>query len=31
MGADLLELLRRERPRLREDVLRHGELADVVE
>ena len=31
MGADLLELLGRERPGLREDVLRHRELADVVQ
>ena len=29
--ADLLELLRGERPRLREDVLGHGQLADVVQ
>ena len=31
MGANLLELFRRQRPGLREDVLRHGELADVVQ
>ena len=31
MGADLLELLGRQRPRLREDVLGHGQLADVVQ
>ena len=31
MDADLLELLLRQRPRLREDVLGHGQLADVVQ
>ena len=31
MNADLLELLLRQRARLRQDVLGHGELADVVE
>ena len=31
MGLDLLEFLRRERSRLCEDVVRHRELADVVE
>ena len=31
MNADLLELLLGERPGLREDVLGHGELADVVQ
>ena len=31
MGADLLELFGRQRPRLREDVLGHGQLADVVQ
>ena len=31
MGADLLELFRRQRPRLREDVLGHRQLADVVQ
>ena len=31
MRANLLELFRRQRPRLREDVLGHGELADVVQ
>ena len=30
MNPDLLELLLGERPGLRQDVLRHGELADVV-
>ena len=29
--ADLLELFGRERPRLRQDVLGHGQLADVVQ
>ena len=31
VDADLLELLLRQRPRLRQDVLGHGQLADVVE
>ena len=31
MRADLLELLGRQRPGLRQDVLGHGELADVVQ
>src|SRR5690606_6034682 len=31
MRADLLELLARERSRLREDVLGHRQLADVVQ
>ena len=31
VNSDLLEFFLRERPGLREDVLRHGELADVVE
>ncbi len=31
MGSDLLEFLRRQRPGLREDVLRNGELPDVVQ
>ena len=31
VGADLLELFGRQRARLREDVLGHGELADVVQ
>ena len=31
MDADLLELLLRERTGLRQDVLGHGELADVVQ
>ena len=31
MRADLLELFRRQRPRLRQDVLGHRELADVVQ
>ncbi len=31
MGADLLELFGRQRPRLRQDVLGHRQLADVVQ
>ena len=31
VDADLLELFLRQRPRLRQDVLGHGELADVVQ
>ena len=31
VNADLLEFFRRQRARLREDVLRHRELADVVQ
>ena len=31
MDADLLEFLVRERPGLRQDVLGHGQLADVVQ
>ncbi len=31
VGLDLLELLERQRPGLREDVLGHGQVADVVQ